>query len=108
MSDGESVVASISDGSDGSGFKGHSDESKSSGGTFSNTSRTNGDSAFQPGLQETKIVRSSKVCVYVFLSLVAIGGSMLTWLFLREQEQLSLAQQVCHALVTVSLIHASI
>ncbi len=98
MSDNESMGASISDGSDGSGMRGKSDESKSSGGTFSNTSRANADSAFQPGQQETTIVRSSKACVYAFLLVVAVGGSLLTWLFLREQEQLSVAQQVCDIL----------
>lgn len=86
--DNDSLAPSISDGSD--------VVSKSSGETHSNsnTSRTNaGDSVLaQP--METKLVRSSKACVYVFLLVVAIVGSFLTWLFLKEEEQISLTQQV--------------
>ena len=90
---------SVSNGSDTTAVRGKSDESKSSGETYSHASRANGDSTLQQiGLQETKIVRSSKICVYVFLLLVAIGGSLLTWLFLKEEEQLSLAQQVSQGL----------
>lgn len=94
MNDGESVGASVSRESESSDLRGKSDESKSSGETFSNTSRANGDQTMQLGAHETKIVRSSKLCVYIFLLLVAIGGSLLTWYFLSEVEQRSLAQQV--------------
>ena len=100
MTDGDSVGASVSRESESSEVRDKSDESKSSGETFSNTSRANGDPTLQHlGAHETKIVRSSKMCVYIFLLMVAIGGSLLTWVFLSEVEQRSLSQQVrfsCH------------
>jgi hypothetical protein len=94
ISDSESGGASVSMESDGTDFRGKSDESKSSGETYSNTSRANTDPNLQLGAQETRIVRNSKVCVYVFLLLTAIVGSLSTWFFLTGVEQQSMAQEV--------------
>jgi hypothetical protein len=104
MSDSESAGASVSRESESSDLRGKSDESKSSGETFSNTSRANGDPMLQQlGAQETRIVRKSKICVYIFLLLVAIGGSLVTWVFLSEVEQRSLSQQVSFSILFLLL-----
>ena len=92
--DSESVGASISKESESSDSRRKSDESKSSGETFSNTSRANTDPYSQLGAQETRIVRKSKVCVYIFLLLTAIIGSLATWYFLTAVEQQTFSQQV--------------
>ena len=95
MPDAESVGASVSQESESLDSRRKSDESKSSGGeTFSNTSRANTDPNLQLGAHETRIVRKSKVCVYIFLLLAAIIGSLSTWYFLTAVEQQSVAQQV--------------
>ena len=95
MPDSESVSPSISKEWESSEVRGKSDESKSSGETFSNPRRgANADPTLQLGAQETRIVRKSKVCVYIFLLLTAIIGSLSTWAFLTTVEQQSLEQQV--------------
>ena len=96
MPDGESVSASISQESESSDLlRGESDESKSSEETFSNPCRgANADPSLRLGAQETRIVRKSKVCVYIFLLLAAIIGSLSTWYFLNAVEQQSFAHQV--------------
>ena len=96
-----SVGASISQESESLDSRRKSDESKSSGETFSNTSRANTDPNLQLGAHETRIVRKSKVCVYIFLLLAAIIGSLSTWYFLTAVEQQSVAQQVrCCIMIT--------
>lgn len=98
MTDEDSIAPSFSDGSlVSSDFDEiHSEPSKSSEGeTHSNTSGTNnGDSVLQSHDQENKLVRSSKACVYAFLLVVAIGGSLLVWAFLRQVQQVSVRKQV--------------
>ena len=98
--DSQSAGASVSKRSESSDFRGKSDESKSSGETYSNTSRANTDPNLQLGAQETRIVRKSKICVYIFLLLTAIIGSISTWYFLSAVEQQSMAQQVSVACLT--------
>ena len=84
-------------------FHSEDHESKSSGGTGSNTSRANNvdPAMLQLGAKETKIIRNSKVCVYIFLILIAIIFSIATWFFVSSVEQTWVAQQVgqCRSLI---------
>lgn len=91
MSDAHSIEHSISEDESSSGGPLGDNTSKSSTGTYATSSRAE----MQQSLEEdAKIKQNSRACVYTFLLVVAIGGSLLVLAFLNQEEQISLGQQV--------------